>query len=33
METRGSHYSGERPPSALRNLSPREFAVLAETAD
>lgn len=27
------HYNGERPHSALGNLSPRKFAVLAETAD
>ena len=26
-------YNGERPHSALGNLSPREFAVLAEIAD
>ena len=27
------HYNGERPHSALGNLSPRDFAVLAETGD
>ena len=27
------HYNGERPHSALGNLSPREFAVLAKTGD
>ena len=33
METWRRHYNGERPHSALENLSPREFAVLAEIAD
>ena len=28
-----SHYNGERPHSALGNLSPREFAVLAQIGD
>ena len=27
------HYNGERPHSALNNLSPREFAALETTAD
>ena len=27
------HYNGERPHSVPRNLSPREFAALAEIAD
>ena len=33
VETWGSHYNGERPDSALGNLSPREFAVLAQSQD
>ena len=33
VETWRRHYNGERPHSALGNLSPREFAVLAEIAD
>ena len=33
VETWRNHYNGERPHSALGNLSPREFAVLAEIAD
>ena len=30
VESWRNHYNGERPHSALGNLSPREFAVLAE---
>ena len=33
VESWRRHYNGERPHSALGNRSPREFAVLAETAD
>ncbi len=33
VESWRKHYNGERPHSALGNLSPREFAALAETAD
>jgi len=33
VESWRRHYNGERPHSALGNLSPREFAVLAEIAD
>ena len=33
VETWRRHYNGERPHSALGNLSPREFAALAEIAD
>ena len=33
VETWRNHYNGERPYSALENLSPREFAVLAEIGD
>ena len=33
VETWRSDYNGERPHSALGNLSPREFAVLAKTGD
>ncbi len=33
VESWRTHYNGERPHSALGNLSPREFAALAETAD
>ncbi len=32
VESWRNHYNGERPHSALGNLSPREFAVLAEIA-
>ena len=31
VESWRRHYNGERPHSALGNLSPREFAVLAQT--
>ena len=33
VESWRNHYNGERPHSALGNLSPREFAVLAEIGD
>ena len=33
VESWRRHYNGERPHSALRNLSPREFAALATMAD
>ena len=33
VESWRRHYNGDRPHSALGNLSPREFAVLAELAD
>ena len=33
VESWRRHYNVERPHSALGNLSPREFAVLAQTAD
>ena len=33
VESWRKHYNGERPHRALGNLSPREFAVLAELAD
>ena len=33
VESWRKHYNGERPHSALGNLSPREFAILAEIAD
>ena len=32
VESSRRHYNGERPHGALGNLSPREFAVLAEIA-
>ena len=33
VESWRKHYNGERPRSALGNLSPREFDVLAEIGD
>ncbi len=33
VETWRRHYNGERPHSALGNLTPREFAVLGEIGD
>jgi putative transposase len=33
VETWRNHYNGERPHNTLGNLSPREFAALAEIAD
>ena len=33
VESWRQHYNDERPLSALGNLSPREFAILAEIAD
>ena len=33
VESWRRYYNGERPPSALWDLSPREFAALVETAD
>ena len=33
VESWRRHYNGERPHSALGNLSPREFAALAGTPD
>ena len=33
VESWRRHYNGERPHSALSNLSPREFAALAGTPD
>ena len=33
VETWRRHYNGERPHSALGNLSPREFAVLKDIGD
>ena len=33
VESWRNHYNGDRPHSALGNLSPREFAVLAEIGD
>ena len=33
VESWRNHYNGERPHIALGNLSPREFAVLAEIGD
>ena len=33
VESWRSYYNGERPQSALGNLSPREFTVLAKTGD
>ena len=33
VESWRKNYNGERPHNALGNLSPREFAVLAELAD
>ena len=33
VESWRNHYNGERPHSALRNLSPREFAALATYVD
>ena len=33
VESWRKHYNGERPHSALGNLSPREFAALATIAD
>ena len=33
VESSRNHYNGERPHSTVGNLSPREFAGLAEIAD
>ena len=33
VESCRKHYNGDRPHSALGDLSPREFAVLAELAN
>ena len=33
VESWRNHYNGDRPYSALGNLSPREFDVLAEIGD
>ena len=33
VESWRRHYNGEKPHSALGNLSPKEFTVLAEIGD